>query len=105
MSAACPLCGGEWPDHELREDGNILANATGYTSLVGVGKTIFRAVKRPGGATMLQLEELTGTSPESIKVTVYYMNKYKLARLGKRVMNVSGRGMVAARYVLREVRQ
>ena len=102
MSAACPLCGGEWPDHELREDGKILANDHGHISLVGIQMTIFRAARRPGGVTMLQATELTGASNESIKVSVCNMNKHKLARLGKKIVNLSEPGDWAW-YVLREV--
>ena len=102
--ADCPLCGGEWPDHKLRHHGNILANDHGHISLVGIRLTIFRAAKRPGGVTMLQLEEITGSSAESIRVAICQMNKHKLGKLGKKIVNVGESGPAGARYVLREVR-
>ena len=104
MIPSCPLCGGDWPDHKLRENGGIVANDRGHIVLVGVQLTLFRAAKRPGGVTMQQAEKLTGAARESIRVAVCLMNQnYRLGRLGEKLVNVNGVG-VSARYVLREVR-
>ena len=102
MAIACPLCGGKWPDHHLREDGNIFANDLGHVVFVGVRLTIFRAAQRPGGVTMKQATEITGTSPSVIKSEVCQVNKHELSRIGKKLVNVTGRGDPDARYVLHE---
>jgi len=101
--AVCPLCRGEWPDQNLREHENILANEQGHISLVGIRLTIFRAIKRPGGATTHQLAEITGAPAITIKTAVCQMNKHKLGKIGKRIENVGERGLAGAHYVLREV--